>query len=164
MWSSTSSASRANAAPPVFTMSLMRVRFSSTRTAMTSTCSRSCSSSAANVERSSAKATGHIVLGALIVRVGEDLLGAVELDQHTRTHVTDLVHFGGEESAAIRNPRRLLHVVGDDDDRVLVLHLDHELFDTAGRDRVERRTRFVHEDHLWLDRNGARDAQALLLT
>ena len=33
-----------------------------------------------------------------------------------------------------------------------------------GRDRVERGARLVHEDHVGLDREAARDAQALLLT
>ena len=32
-----------------------------------------------------------------------------------------------------------------------------------GRDRVERRARLVHQDHVGLDREAARDAQPLLL-
>ena len=49
-------------------------------------------------------------------------------------------------TSAVRNAvrsddaRRLLHVVGDDDDRVLALQLGHQVFDPAGRDRVERRS------------------------
>jgi hypothetical protein len=39
----------------------------------------------------------------------------------------------------------------------------HQLLDLRGGDRVERRARLVHQDHLGIDRDRARDAQALLL-
>ena len=73
----------------------------------------------------------------------------VDLDAEERRHVGDA---GG-----------LLHVVRDDDDRVLLLQLDHQILDRRGRDRVERRARLVHQDHLRLDRDAARDAEPLLL-
>jgi hypothetical protein len=53
--------------------------------------------------------------------------------------------------------------VGDDHDRVVALQLVHEVFDARRRDRVERRGRLVHQDHVRLDRERARDAQTLLL-
>src|SRR4029079_16444325 len=56
----------------------------------------------------SAEASGDVVLGAPVVRRGEHSAGGVELDQLAE------IHEGGE----IGHPRRLLHVVGDDDDRV----------------------------------------------
>ena len=62
-----------------------------------------------------------------------------------------------------RDARRLLHVVGDDDDRVVGLQLVDQLLDLGGRDRIERRARLVEQDDLGLDRHGAGDAQPLLL-
>jgi hypothetical protein len=53
--------------------------------------------------------------------------------------------------------------VGDDDDRVVALELGDELLDLQRRDGIQGGARLVHEDHLRLDRDGAGDAQALLL-
>ena len=87
------------------------------------------------------------------LRRGEDLAGRAELDQLAE------IHEGGE----VRDARRLLHVVGDDHDRVVGLQLVDQLLDLGGRDRIERRARLVEQDHLGLHRDGAGDAQALLL-
>ena len=73
----------------------------------------------------------------------------VDLDREERGHVGDA---GG-----------LLHVVRDDHDRVVALELVHQVLDPRRRDRVERRRRLVHQDHVRLDREAARDAEALLL-
>ena len=81
------------------------------------------------------------------------LLVVAELDQLAE------IHEGGE----VGDARRLLHVVGDDDDRVVVLQLVDQLLDLGGRDRIERRARLVEQDHLGPHRDGAGDAQALLL-
>src|SRR3954453_22488501 len=101
----------------------------------------------------SAEAAGDVILGAPVVRRGEHPAGGVELDQLAE------IHEGGE----IRHPRRLLHVVGDDDQGVFRFQLVHQLFDLGGRDRVERRARLVEQDDLGPHRDGAGDAQALLL-
>src|SRR5665647_14167 len=68
-----------------------------------------------------------------------------------------------EEGRPVAHPRRLLHVVRDDDDRVVALQLRDEVLDGKRRDRVQGRARLVHQQHLWLDGNGSGDAQALLL-
>ena len=39
----------------------------------------------------------------------------------------------------------------------------HEILDRRRRDRIERRRGLVHEDHVRLDREAARDAEPLLL-
>src|SRR5215470_18502041 len=101
----------------------------------------------------SAEAAGDVVLGPPVRGRGEHLARGVELD-----HLAE-IHEGG----VVRDPRRLLHVVGDDGDGVIVLELVDQLLDLGGGDRVERRTRLVEQDHLRLDRDGAGDAQALLL-
>src|SRR5687768_9005069 len=112
----------------------------------------------------SAESTGDIRLRALVARIGEDLLGGVVLDEPARATVALGRHLGREERGAVADAGRLLHVVGHDDDRVPVLDLLHQLLDARGRDRVERRARLVHEDHLGLDGERAGDAEALLLT
>ena len=45
-----------------------------------------------------------------------------------------------------------------------MLQLQHQILDAGGRDRVERRARLVHQDHVRLDCQAARDAEALLLS
>ena len=62
-----------------------------------------------------------------------------------------------------RDPRRLLHVVRDDDDRVLLLERLDQVLDRQRRDRVQRRARLVHQQHLRLDGDRPGDAQPLLL-
>ena len=52
----------------------------------------------------------------------------------------------------------------DDDDRVGLLELVHEVLDPRRRDRVERGRGLVHEDDVGLDREAAGDAEALLLS
>ena len=66
-------------------------------------------------------------------------------------------------AVVVGHARGLLHVVGDDHDRYARLELVDQLLDLQRRDRVERRARLVHQDHLGLDRERARDAQPLLL-
>ena len=60
-------------------------------------------------------------------------------------------------------PRRLLHVMRDDDNGVELFELDQQFFDPRGRDRIQGRGRFIHEQHLRLDREQARNADPLLL-
>src|SRR5436190_21776325 len=56
-----------------------------------------------------AEPSGDVVLRDLLPRVGEDLLGLVVLDQPAQH----------EERGRLRHSGRLLHVVGDDHDRVI---------------------------------------------
>src|ERR1700730_16388074 len=105
------------------------------------------------MSRSSAEPAGNVVLGASIARRGEDLVGVVEFDQLTKIH----------ERGLVRDPRGLLHVMGDDGDGVVLGQFLDQLLDLGGRDRVERRARLVEQDHLGAHRNGAGDAKPLLL-
>src|SRR6202163_346212 len=84
---------------------------------------------AAPTQAASAEATGNVVLRAPVVWRGEYLAGGVELD-----HLAE-IHEGGE----IGNAGRLLHIMGDDRDRVIFLQLVDQFLDLGGRDRVERR-------------------------
>src|SRR6478735_3775576 len=103
---------------------------------------------------SSAEPAGDVVLGASIARRGEDLAGLVEFDQLPKIH----------EGGLVRDARRLLHVMGDDGDRVVLRQFLDQFLDLRGRDRIERRARLIEQDHLGPHRHRARDAQALLLS
>src|ERR1700733_1826171 len=101
----------------------------------------------------SAEAAGNIFLGALDRGAGEQLLGVAELDQLTEKH----------KSREVGNARRLLHIVRDDHDRVLVREFIDQFFDLRGRNGIERRTRFVKQDHFRSRRYRSRNTKALLL-
>src|SRR5713101_1583332 len=66
-----------------------------------------------------AEATGNVVLRAPVARRGEHLAGRVELD-----HLAE-IHEGGE----IGDAGRLLHIVSDYRDRIVLLQLIDQLFD-----------------------------------
>ena len=87
------------------------------------------------------------------LRRGEHLRGRRHLD-----HLAQV-----EERHLVGAARRLLHVVGDDDDGEVALQLVDQLLDLQRADRVERGGRLVEQDHLRPHRDGARDAQPLLL-
>src|SRR6202790_2131668 len=102
---------------------------------------------------SSAEPAGDVVLGTSIARRGENLAGLVEFDQLPEIH----------EGGLVRNPRGLLHVVGDDGDSVVLRQFLDQFLDLGGGDRIERRAWLVEQDHLGPHRDGAGDAKPLLL-
>ena len=59
-----------------------------------------------------------------------------------------------EERRVVGDTSRLLHIVRHRDDGVLLLELVHQVFDGGGGDRVQRRGRLIHQDHVRLDRDG----------
>src|SRR6187551_251969 len=93
----------------------------------------------------SAEAARDVVFSALFLGAREDHVRAVMLDELTQI----------EKCRKIRDPRRLLHVVGHDHDRVGLSEFVNQLFHARGGDRVERRARLVHEQDLWLERQRA---------
>src|SRR4029077_11182884 len=105
------------------------------------------------------EAAGNVILGPAVFRAIEDVVGRTELDHLTRPLLVHQ-HEGGE----VGSTGRLLHVVRHDHDRIPLFQFLHEFFDAQGSDRVERRGRLVHQDDFGLDGEGARKAQALLLT
>src|SRR5664280_255081 len=100
-----------------------------------------------------AEATRYIILSAAVVRCRKHARGFAVFDQLAEIH----------ERGEVGHARGLLHVVGHDGDRVVVLELVDQFLDLGGGDRVERRARLVEQDHLWPHRDGAGDAQSLLL-
>ena len=53
--------------------------------------------------------------------------------------------------------------MGHNHNRILALQLEDQVLDLRGRNRVQRRRRFVHQQHLGIDRQRARNAHPLLL-
>src|SRR5262245_8733117 len=101
-----------------------------------------------------AKASCNVVLRATIVRGGEDAGGLTKLDQLAEVH----------EGREIGYACGLLHVVGHDGDRVVVLEFVDQLFDLCRGDRVQRRAGLVEQNYFGSHRNGTCYAQPLLLT
>src|SRR6266481_6960092 len=102
---------------------------------------------------SSAEPAGDVVLRASIARRGEYLAGVVELDQLTEIH----------ERGLVGDARGLLHVMGDDRDRIVLGQFLDQFLDLGGRNRVERRARLVEQDYFGPHGDGAGDAKPLLL-
>src|SRR3990172_2908282 len=96
---------------------------------------------------------GDVRLGLGLLRLGEERLGEADLHQLPEQH----------EAGVVRHPGRLLHVVRDDDDGIARLELEHQLLDLRGGDGVQRRAGLVHEQHIRLDGERARDTESLLL-
>src|SRR5271155_2233352 len=72
---------------------------------------------------SSAEPAGNVVLGPSIARRGEDLVGFVEFDKLTEIH----------EGGLFRDPRGLLHIMGDNGDRVVLRQFLDQFLDLGGR-------------------------------
>src|SRR6266849_8169671 len=102
---------------------------------------------------SSAEPAGDVILGTSIARRGENLAGLVEFDQLTQIH----------EGGLVRDARRLLHVVGDDGDSVVLRQFLDQFLDLGGGNRIECRAWLVEQDHLGPHGDGAGDAKPLLL-
>src|SRR4051812_21051033 len=96
----------------------------------------------------SAIAAGDVILRAALPRVREDLAGLPVFHELAEM----------EEGCALRYPGRLLHVVGDDCDRVTSAQFVDQLLNLGGRKGVEGRTGLVHQNDFRIDGNGARDA------
>src|SRR5213594_744053 len=79
-------------------------------------------------DKSSSEATGDVSLRARIAGRGEELRRRAAFDQ------VSVEQEGGE----IADARGLLHVVGDDDDGVVLLQFEHQLFDLGGGNGVQR--------------------------
>src|SRR6266508_977357 len=94
------------------------------------------------------------VLGPVVARVGEELLGRALLDD---------LPVGHEEHSVGRRAGEA-HLVGHDDHgHALLGEVDHDVEDLLDHLRVERGGRLVEEHHLGVHREGARDRDALLL-
>src|SRR6185503_10063940 len=78
----------------------------------------------------------HIIFGLFLGRVGEDLVGGIELDEFAQV----------KESGVIGDARRLLHIMGDDDDGELLLQVENQVLDASGGEGIQGGSRFIHEN------------------
>src|SRR6266568_6924210 len=101
----------------------------------------------------STEASGHIIFGLFLRRVGKDFFRRVELNQLAQK----------KESCKIGNARGLLHIVGDNDDGVILLQLKDQILNLRRGQRVERRAGLVHQNDFRLIRDRPRDAESLHL-
>ena len=83
---------------------------------------------------------GDILLGALVVGRGENLFRRAEFHQLAQIH----------EGGVVGRARGLLHIVGHDDDGVIVGQFVDQFLDLGGRNRIERRAGLVQQDHFRL--------------
>ena len=86
-------------------------------------------------------------------RRGKELFREAELHDFAKVH----------ECRPIGHPRRLLHIVGDNDDRQVLLQGKEQLFNFGGGDGIQRRAGFVHQQDIRFDRERAGDTEPLLL-
>ena len=85
--------------------------------------------------------------------IREYLIRAGELDQLTKV----------EKCRMIRDAGSLLHIVSDNHDRKLLLELKDQLLNFGGRQGIESRGRFIHQDDRRTNCDGPCDAEPLLL-
>src|ERR1700683_217911 len=94
-----------------------------------------------------------VIFGFSLGRALEDGLGIVEFDQVAQQ----------KETGELRHARCLLHVMGNDHLRTLVLECEQQILDLGSGNRIQRRAGFVQQQNFRVHRQGASDAQALLL-
>src|ERR1700722_13335119 len=112
------------------------------------------SSSNVAFTRGSTEAAGDVVFSQLLLRIGENQLRRADFDQIAHVEIR----------GTLRYARRLLHVVGHDDDGIVVPQFIDKILDSGARNRIQRGGGFVHQDDLRTHGDGARDAEALLLS
>src|SRR5581483_4267590 len=110
-------------------------------------------------KRHSAESAGYVVQRPGVGRAREDAAGRAFLDDPAGL----LFGLDQEQGATVGQALGLLHVMGDDDDRDLVLDGAHGLLHDAGADRVQGGARLVHQEDLGAEGEGPGDAEALLL-
>src|SRR4029077_17572343 len=69
-----------------------------------------------------------------------------------------------KKAGFIGHTLRLLQIVSDNRDGVTFFQFQHQLFDLARRDGIQRRAGFIHQQHFGIGGNRARDTEALLLS
>ena len=101
-----------------------------------------------------AKAARYIILSSLSLRIGEYLFRLVELHHFAQI----------KESSLVAHASRLLHIMRDDNNRIVLFQFMNQFLYFCRRDRVERRRRLVHQQYRRRHRHRAGNAKTLLLT
>src|SRR5690606_24837288 len=105
-----------------------------------------------------AEPAADVILGPFVLWIRKQTFCLSELHQLTR-HPLVREHEGG----VVGDSRCLLHIMRHDHDRVVLYEFPHQVLDFQRRDRIERRTRLIHQDDVRFVRNRTCDTQALLL-
>src|SRR5215208_452000 len=104
-----------------------------------------------------------VVFRSLVVGFREYVFGPVVLDKYTGPPVLLFIYLGGKKRSHVADASSLLHVMGHDDDGVVILEVLHQILYATGCDGIQRRARLIHEDDVRLDRDATGDAKSLLL-
>ena len=104
-------------------------------------------------EYESSKPPCDVIFGLFLVRIGENFRRRTNLDEPT--HV--------KERCEIGDASRLLHVVRNDDNRVLRFQSVDQFLDFRRSNWIERRAGFVHQKNFRFHGQRACDAEPLLL-
>src|SRR5436309_13301849 len=102
---------------------------------------------------SSSKSARNVILRLFLGWICENLGCRSKLDQPAEVH----------EGGVIRNTAGLLHIVRHCYDCVLAFEFVNQFLDFRRSNRIECRTRLIHQDHFRLHGERARDAEPLLL-
>ena len=89
-------------------------------------------------KRGSAESASDVIFCFALLWISEELCRRAHLDELSFE----------EEGRLIRHAGRLLHVVRHDDNRVVVLELEDQVFDPRRARRVEGRGWLVHQQHV----------------
>src|ERR1700683_161433 len=102
----------------------------------------------------STETAADVIFGLFLSGIGKECFRGVHFNQ--APHV--------KESGDIGATARLLHVMGDDDNGVVLLQLVNEFLNLDRGDGIQRGAGLIHENDLGLHGDGTRDAKALLLS
>ena len=102
----------------------------------------------------SSETSRNVILSGFFARVCKNLLRIVIF--HHRTHV--------EESGFVTDPCCLLHIMGYNNNGIFLLQFVNQFFHLSGRNGIERRCRFIHEQDGRRHSHGTRYTQTLLLS
>ena len=95
----------------------------------------------------------YVIFRPLVLRRGENRFGISEFNQLAQQ----------KKPGMIGHPRGLLHVMGDDHHRTLILETKHQLLDLGGGNRIQGRARFIQKQNFRIDSQRARNTEPLLL-
>ena len=99
------------------------------------------------------KSAGDIILRLFVLGVGEHSVSRASFNEFAFK----------EKRGEIAHARGLLHVVRDNHDGKSLAQLANQRLNAGGTARIKRGARLVHKQNFWTNRDGARNAKALLL-
>ena len=100
--------------------------------------------------------------------VGEKLSKLRKEYNYTQEQLADILGVSRqsqqEKCSLVGDTDSLLHIVGDNDDGVILFQLHGQVLNSGGRNGVKGRGGFIHQQNLWFYCQCTGDAKPLLLT